>query len=250
MIAIALISCANINSIAHITEGQSEYIQLMPPIGQILQMEKKQIHRIGDAMITRTSVHHIIFSKSNDNIIGFDITMELKSETIDGHNEIVNILSRSFEKVGSVRHFTYDQVNDVLTLNNSDELWDDFLHNVSQVQNNAGQSIAKEKAQDQRLIEQVKNIPPESRNSILSEDMQTILGFVGKNIAELDHHIQDKDIIINKRNDLQGGKIMEENRYHLSTDSGLVHIFDRKLTPATGNKHIITTSYIISPVKE
>ncbi len=239
-----LLSLSSSQSDTRTQENISEYIILSPPIDKILQIEQIQTQHINDQHISRTTIYDIIFSRTNNpNIIGYDIAVKLRTVDITGEQKLSNILANTNGKIGTVRHFTYDQVNNKLILNNSDTLWADFLMNINQIQKNAGQRSDDEKLSDQKFLNAIKNIPIKNRNMILSEDIKIILSFIGSDLNILDHKTEGDDIIINRQHDRQDGKIIETSRYHVSKNSGLVHIFDRKISPTDNEGRTIHTQF-------
>lgn len=244
---IAIIILVNIQSEAQTEQSQQEYLRLTPPIDQLLRMEKKQSYTVGGNTITRTSLYHIIFSDTDkDNIIGYDIVAELVSNEIDGDPKLLNILTNSHQKIGAMHHFTYDRIDGTLMLTNGDAIWADFMRNIDQIQANAGPRSEKEQKRDQKFLENLKNIPSEKRELVLAEDMNVILAFIGEDLSELDHRIDGGDIIVEKQNILQDGKIIDTNMYRISKKTGLVHIFDHILRPNNSDKHIVSTHYKIT----
>ncbi len=163
--------------------SSSAHFRLTPPLGKKIKMVKKQTHCIGTAQIIRTTEQSILFTPTTDkNSIGFDINVELISSRNEGDAKLAAILSKTNQKIGSISHYSYDVANDILTLKNSDQIWENLMMNLSSIQSNAGERNAEQKITDQKFLDRIKNTPTATRKAILSEDMAIILSFIGKHI--------------------------------------------------------------------
>jgi len=247
LIALSNAQSNNVSQQSINIDDAAEYIKLMPPINTMLTMEKKQVHYLNDKMIVRTYIKNIIFQPTKDkNILGYDINVELIDIQTKGDEKLAKLLTKTNQKIGTTSYFSYDIANNILTLNNSDESWQNFLMNIEQIQKNVGKRNEAEKIADKKFLERIKKIPEKSRNALLTEDISIILSFIGKKRTNSAYKITGKDIVVIENNERQNGQILEQSHYHISQNSGLIEMFNRIVKPKNNEQRKITTNITIT----
>lgn len=220
-----LIAQPDIENIETVTNNfQSIEVRLSPPINQPLRTEKIQIHHIGDKLVKIHLIRDIIFTPTkNDNIIGYDISVEIIDVKIVGDPKIINILANAHPEIGTISQYIYDYANEKLDLQNTDIIWASMIDSIEQIEYNAGQRSEKQQLEYQKLIQSIKNIPIASRKAILSQDMALLLSFVGQTLSSSDLDRENMLIKVVQTHERQNGLINEVSNFYVSRQTGIVH---------------------------